>query len=307
MVGAALLAGVAASFLSYWRRVHRYLRLAREGILRWGTVSSAKRWSRDSGRVAVTLDDAQGTGTRRFWTSASFVRNNPPDTVMALLTDPMDPDSMAPDDTVARSTDLAPVSSYGRVSDPLRARTRVGNEFRVAAGPRSTTLPLALLPWWNGRSAAPRSRTAIRSRRVRDSTGAPSARVLSTPLPEPDGRENFGQCTTAGSSMLRTAASGKAGPVTGHGAGQAQVVRTERVGGKERRAVRCCRTRSSPPVRAPRDRGTPGRPRRFELVQEDRRSGGLSRRAVRRASHTYSTSPATAASASFGDAKSLAG
>jgi len=101
-----LLVAVGASILFYWQRMRRYLRLAQDGTARWGTLVSGKRRGRNSGRVTVTIDDSQGTATRRFWSSGAFVRDNPPGTAVAILSDAEDAETMALYDTVAASIDI---------------------------------------------------------------------------------------------------------------------------------------------------------------------------------------------------------
>ena len=54
----------------------------------------------------MTIDDSQGTATRRFWSSGAFVRDNPPGTVVAILSDAEDVETMALYDTVAASIDI---------------------------------------------------------------------------------------------------------------------------------------------------------------------------------------------------------
>lgn len=77
-----------ASF--YWASVYAQLRLAREGIVRWGTVTHIRQVKRDS-IVTVAVDDAWGSTTLNGKAAANVEQFQPVGSQAAVLSDPADP------------------------------------------------------------------------------------------------------------------------------------------------------------------------------------------------------------------------
>jgi len=74
----------------YWRRMSTLLRFAREGAVRWGTVTSISV-VKNSSFVTVTVDDAQGRTIGTGRAGYDFEQFQPIGSQAAVLSDPNDP------------------------------------------------------------------------------------------------------------------------------------------------------------------------------------------------------------------------
>ena len=74
----------------YWVSAYTQLRLARDGIVRWGTVTHIRQVKRNS-IVTVAVDDAWGSTTLNGEAVADFERFQPIGSQAAVLSDPADP------------------------------------------------------------------------------------------------------------------------------------------------------------------------------------------------------------------------
>jgi hypothetical protein len=77
-----------------WLSMRHDLRLARIGILRWGTVTNARTASKTA-TVTVFVDDQLGKVERTFSTTLAFEDYQPVGSKVAVLSDPADPSRMS--------------------------------------------------------------------------------------------------------------------------------------------------------------------------------------------------------------------
>jgi hypothetical protein len=90
--GAPLLIILAATGFAvfHWRLVRSHLSLARDGVLRWGSVKEVRTF-RKNARVTVSVDDGLGAAERNLTASHEFARHQPIGSKAAVLSDPLDP------------------------------------------------------------------------------------------------------------------------------------------------------------------------------------------------------------------------
>ena len=72
-----------------WIRLRQDLALARNGILRWATVTQARTHSKGA-TVTVSIDDGLGKVERTFSTTLEFAKYQPEGSTAAVLSDPAD-------------------------------------------------------------------------------------------------------------------------------------------------------------------------------------------------------------------------
>ena len=84
-----LLAPAAFFTTVHWLLVRTHLSLARDGILRWGTVTDS-RTSSKTAVVTVSVDDGLGTAERTLIASFEFAHHQPIGSKAAVLSDPAD-------------------------------------------------------------------------------------------------------------------------------------------------------------------------------------------------------------------------